>query len=142
MPYIQTADRTTLVVTEWGSGAPVVFTHAWGLVRSVGLSDQIHPRPRRRRAALRTLRSPRPRPFRPSRDAIRLRTLPDDLAAAIEHFDLHHVTLVGHSLGTRELVRYLTRHADADVDRMVIVGPATPMLRQTTDNPTAGIRPP
>jgi hypothetical protein len=23
MPYIQTADHTTLVVTEWGSGAPL-----------------------------------------------------------------------------------------------------------------------
>jgi non-heme chloroperoxidase len=31
MPFIQTADRTSLFVTEWGSGPPVVFTHAWGL---------------------------------------------------------------------------------------------------------------
>jgi non-heme chloroperoxidase len=43
--------------------------------------------------------------------------------------------LVGHSLGTRELVRYLTRHRDARVDKMVLVGPTMPMLRQTTDNP-------
>jgi len=28
MPYIETADGTSLFVTEWGSGAPVVFTHA------------------------------------------------------------------------------------------------------------------
>ena len=31
MPFIQTADRVSLFVTEWGSGPPVVFTHAWGL---------------------------------------------------------------------------------------------------------------
>ncbi|MBO0770323.1 MAG: alpha/beta fold hydrolase [Actinobacteria bacterium] len=31
MPFIETADRTSLFVTDWGSGAPVVFTHAWGL---------------------------------------------------------------------------------------------------------------
>ena len=30
MPFIQTADRVSLFVTEWGSGSPVVFTHAWG----------------------------------------------------------------------------------------------------------------
>jgi non-heme chloroperoxidase len=57
------------------------------------------------------------------------------LAAIIEHFDLRHVALVGHSLRTRELVRYLTRHGDARVDERVLVGPTTPMLRQTTDNP-------
>jgi hypothetical protein len=28
MPYIETADGTSLFVTEWGRGAPVVFTHA------------------------------------------------------------------------------------------------------------------
>ena len=31
MPFIETADRTSLFVTYWGSGPPVVFTHAWGL---------------------------------------------------------------------------------------------------------------
>ena len=27
MPFIETADRTSLFVTDWGSGPPVVFTH-------------------------------------------------------------------------------------------------------------------
>ena len=31
MPFIETADRTSLLVADWGSGPPVVFTHAWGL---------------------------------------------------------------------------------------------------------------
>ena len=31
MPFIETADRTSLFVTDWGSGPPVVFTQAWGL---------------------------------------------------------------------------------------------------------------
>jgi pimeloyl-ACP methyl ester carboxylesterase len=31
MPYIEASDGTSLFITEWGSGAPVVFTHAWGL---------------------------------------------------------------------------------------------------------------
>jgi len=31
MPFIETADRASLFVTDWGSGPPAVFTHAWGL---------------------------------------------------------------------------------------------------------------
>jgi hypothetical protein len=31
MSFIQTAGRSGLFVTDWGSGPPVVFTHAWGL---------------------------------------------------------------------------------------------------------------
>ena len=31
MPLIETTDRTGLFVTDWGSGQPVMFTHAWGL---------------------------------------------------------------------------------------------------------------
>jgi pimeloyl-ACP methyl ester carboxylesterase len=44
-------------------------------------------------------------------------------------------TLVGHSLGSRELVRYLTRHGDARVTRMVLVAPTTPQLRRSAGNP-------
>jgi pimeloyl-ACP methyl ester carboxylesterase len=62
-------------------------------------------------------------------------TLADDLAAVIEHFDLHDITLIAHSLGSKEAVRYLTRHGDARVARMVLVAPTTPLLRRTPDNP-------
>jgi len=31
MPFIETADHTSLFVTDWGIGPPVVFVHAWGL---------------------------------------------------------------------------------------------------------------
>ena len=31
MPFIDTADRTSLFVTDWGSSRLVVFTQAWGL---------------------------------------------------------------------------------------------------------------
>src|SRR5260370_34121515 len=31
MPFIEAADHTALFVTDWGSGPPVVFIHAWGL---------------------------------------------------------------------------------------------------------------
>jgi pimeloyl-ACP methyl ester carboxylesterase len=62
--------------------------------------------------------------------------LADDLAAVINHFGLRGVTLASHSLGSREAVRYLIRHGDARVGRLVLVAPTTLMLRRTADNPS------
>jgi non-heme chloroperoxidase len=133
MPYIETADGTSLFITEWGSGAPVVFTHAWGL-RSDEWDYQV---PALAEAGLRCVLYDRRGHGRSDRPATGydFDTLADDLAAVIEQLDLHDVTLVGHSLGTRELIRYLTRHGDARVARMVLVAPTTPALRRSADNP-------
>jgi non-heme chloroperoxidase len=62
-------------------------------------------------------------------------TLADDLAAVISHFDLHEATLIAHSLGSKEAIRYLTRHGDARIARLVLIGSPTPLLRRTADNP-------
>jgi non-heme chloroperoxidase len=135
MPFIETADRTSLFVTEWGSGAPVVFTHAWGL-RSDQWDYQV---PALAAAGLRCVLYDRRGHGRSDRPAAGydFDTLADDLAAVIGHFDLRDITLVGHSLGSREVVRYLTRHGDARVARLVLVGPTTPTLRRTAGNPDA-----
>jgi pimeloyl-ACP methyl ester carboxylesterase len=62
-------------------------------------------------------------------------TLADDLAAVIGHFDLREATLVAHSLGSKEAIRYLTRHGQERIARLVLIGPVTPLLRRTADNP-------
>jgi hypothetical protein len=31
MPFVETSDHTQLSFTDWGSGPPILFTHAWGL---------------------------------------------------------------------------------------------------------------
>ncbi len=41
----------------------------------------------------------------------------DDLAAVIETLDLRNVTLVGHSTGGGEVVRYIGRHGTKRVVR-------------------------
>ena len=53
-------------------------------------------------------------------------TFADDLASLIELLDLHEVTLIGHSLGCSEIVRYLSRHGDARVERLVLLAPTAP----------------
>jgi len=133
MPFIETADRTSLFVTNWGSGPPVVFTHAWGL-RSDQWNYQI---PALAEAGLRCVLYDRRGHGRSDRTATGydLDTLADDLANVIDHFDLREATLVAHSLGSKEAIRYLTRHGDARIARMVLIAPTTPLLRRTADNP-------
>jgi pimeloyl-ACP methyl ester carboxylesterase len=62
-------------------------------------------------------------------------TLADDLADLLESLSLQGVTLVAHSMGSGEAIRYLTRHGSQRVDRLVLVAPTTPFLLKTADNP-------
>jgi non-heme chloroperoxidase len=52
-------------------------------------------------------------------------TLSDDLAAVIESLDLHDITLVAHSMGSGEAVRYLSRHGQDRVARVMLLAPTT-----------------
>lgn len=133
MPFIETADRTSLFVTSWGSGPPVVFTHAWGL-RSDQWDYQV---PALAAAGLRCVRYDRRGHGRSDRPpgGYDLDTLADDLACVLDHYDVTGATLVCHSLGSKEGVRYLTRHGGSRVARLVLVAPVTPLIRRTADNP-------
>ncbi len=61
--------------------------------------------------------------------------LSDDLAAVIESLSLAKVTLVAHSMASGEAARYLTRHGDRRIARLVLIGATTPFLLRTDDNP-------
>jgi non-heme chloroperoxidase len=62
-------------------------------------------------------------------------TFAADLHALLEHLDLHDAILVGHSIGTGEVTRYLGRYGSARVAKGVLVAPIPPYLLQTGDNP-------
>src|SRR5215472_7430700 len=57
-----------------------------------------------------------------------------DTFAADLH-DLRDAVLVGHSMGTGEVIRYLASHGPARVAKAVLVSPIPPYLLQTSDNP-------
>jgi non-heme chloroperoxidase len=61
-------------------------------------------------------------------------TFAADLKALMDTLDLHDATLVGHSMGTGEVTRYLGSHGSARVARAVLVSPIPPFLLQTDDN--------
>lgn len=65
-----------------------------------------------------------------------LDTLAGDLASVLRQLELTNVTLVGHSLGAAEVVRYLSRFAEPGrVRRAVLIGPTTPRLPRAEDYP-------
>ena len=62
-------------------------------------------------------------------------TFAADLAALLEHLDLHDAVLVGHSMGTGEITRYLASYGSARAAKGVLVSPIPPFLLQMPDNP-------
>jgi non-heme chloroperoxidase len=62
-------------------------------------------------------------------------TFAADLQTLLDTLDLRDVTLVGHSMGTGEVTRYLGRFGSARVARGVLVSPLPPFLLQAPDNP-------
>jgi non-heme chloroperoxidase len=62
-------------------------------------------------------------------------TFANDLHTLMETLDLRDVTLVGHSMGTGEVTRYLGRFGSARVAKGVLVSPIPPFLLQTAENP-------
>jgi non-heme chloroperoxidase len=62
-------------------------------------------------------------------------TFAADLHALLEHLDLRDTVLVGHSMGTGEVTRYLSRYGSARVAKGVLVSPIPPYLSQTDENP-------
>jgi non-heme chloroperoxidase len=74
-------------------------------------------------------------------------TFAADLRTLLEHLDLRDAVLVGHSMGTGEVTRYLAHYGSAEhralqlghhrprVAKGVLVSPIPPYLLQTPDNP-------
>ena len=62
-------------------------------------------------------------------------TFADDVHQVLETLDLHDVTLVGFSMGTGELARYVARHGHERIARLAFLASLEPFLVQREDNP-------
>jgi len=62
-------------------------------------------------------------------------TFAADLRALMEALDLRDATLVGFSMGTGEVTRYLGAYGSARVRKAALLGPIPPFLLHTGDNP-------
>ncbi|WP_089154410.1 alpha/beta fold hydrolase [Micromonospora sp. NBS 11-29] len=62
-------------------------------------------------------------------------TFTADLNTLLEHLDLRDVILVGFSMGTGEVTRYLGTYGSGRVRKAVLMGAIPPFLLKTDDNP-------
>jgi non-heme chloroperoxidase len=62
-------------------------------------------------------------------------TFAADLNVLLEHLDVTEVVLVGFSMGTGEVTRYLGTYGSARVAKAVLMGAIPPFLLKTGDNP-------
>jgi peroxiredoxin len=63
-------------------------------------------------------------------------TLAHDLDVVIDVLGLRDVVLVGFSMGTGEVARYLGRYGSERIAKVAFLAPLQPFLLQTEDNPT------
>jgi len=137
MPYLKLGQENSgaisLYFEDHGSGAPVVLIHgyplssrAWDKQLRVLLDDG--------RRVITYDRRGFGKSSQPA-TGYDYDTFAADLHALLETLDLRDVTLVGHSMGTGEVTRYLGRYGSARVARGVLVSPIPPFLLQTSDNP-------
>jgi len=131
--FIERTDGTALFYRDWGAGKPIVFVASAGL-NSAMWAYQMVPLVQAGYRCVAFDRRGHGRSSDPGR-GYDFDTLADDLAAVIDTLDLRNVTLVGHSMGCGEIVRYLTRHGSGRVARVALLAPTTPFLLKTADNP-------
>jgi non-heme chloroperoxidase len=62
-------------------------------------------------------------------------TFAGDLKVLLDHLDLDNIALVGFSMGTGEVIRYLATYGSARVDKAVLLGTIPPFVLKTDDNP-------
>ena len=131
-PKLRTRDGVELFHREWGNGRPVLFVHAWAL-SSAMWTYQIADLGQRFRCIAFDRRG-HGRSDVPS-GGYDLDSLADDLADVIEQLDLRDVALVGMSMAANEILHYVGRHGTERIARIALLGPTTPFVMQTDDNP-------
>jgi non-heme chloroperoxidase len=133
MNTISSKDGTQIYYKDWGKGPVVVFSHGWPLNADAwdgqmqflvqqGFRVVAHDRRGHGRSDQ-------------ASSGNDMNGYADDLAAVIETLDLRNATLVGHSTGGGEVVRYVGRHGSKRVAKIVLIAAVPPLLLKTTTNP-------
>jgi non-heme chloroperoxidase len=137
MPYLKVGQENTgsieIYYEDHGSGPPVVLIHGYPL-SGRAWEKQV---PMLIDDGRRVITYDRRGFGRSSQTAVGYNydTFANDLHVLLESLDLHDVVLVGHSMGTGEVTRYLGRYGSARVAKGVLISPIPPFLLQAGDNP-------
>jgi non-heme chloroperoxidase len=137
MPYMRVGQEnsgsTELYYEDHGSGRPVVLIHGYPL-SGRAWDKQVPVLLENRRRVITYDRRGFGKSSQPT-IGYDFDTFASDLRTLMETLDLRDVTLVGHSMGTGEVTRYLSKYGSARVAKGVLISPIPPYLLQTSSNP-------
>jgi pimeloyl-ACP methyl ester carboxylesterase len=137
MPYVKVGQENSgaieIYYEDHGSGNPVVLSHGYPL-DGQAWEQQV---PVLLDAGYRVITYDRRGWGHSSQPAIGYEydTFAADVNALMEKLDIRDAVLVGHSMGTGDVVRYLGSYGSARVKKAVLISPLQPFLLQTDGNP-------
>src|SRR6202161_1421733 len=133
MSTITTTDGTEIFYKDWGSGQPLVFSHGWPLSADDWDIQMLFFL----QHGYRVVASDRRGHGRSTETSggHDMDHYADDLAAVVEHLDLHDAVHIGHSTGGGEVTRYIARHGESRVARAVLISSVPPLMVKTQANP-------
>ncbi len=130
---ITTNDGVEIFFKDWGSGQPIVFSHGWPLSADDWDNQMLFFL----RQGYRVVAHDRRGHGRSTQtgDGHDMDHYADDLAAVVEHLDLHDAIHVGHSTGGGEVARYLARHGEGRAAKAALIAAVPPLMVKTDANP-------
>jgi non-heme chloroperoxidase len=133
MSTIKTKDGTEIYYKDWGTGPVVTFSHGWPLSADAWDGQMLFLAQKGFRCVAHDRRGHGRSSQASSNND--MNGYADDLAAVIEALDLRDITMVGHSTGGGEVVRYVGRHGSKRLASIVLIAAVPPILLKSPSNP-------
>lgn len=133
MSTVKTKDGVHIFYKDWGHGQPIVFSHGWPLSADDWDAQMLFFLNHGYRVIAHDRRG-HGRSTQTS-DGHDMDHYADDLAAVVEHLDLHDAIHVGHSTGGGEVVHYLARHGEGRAVKAALISAVPPLMVKTDANP-------
>ncbi len=132
MSMITTKDGTQIYYKDWGTGAPVVFSHGWPLTADSWESQMLFLAEKGYRCIAHDRRG-HGRSSQPW-GGNEMNTYADDLAELMNHLDLQGATLIGFSTGGGEVARYVGRYGTSRLSKAALISAVPPLMLKTEAN--------
>ncbi len=135
MPAITTRDGVEIFYKDWGprNAQPLVFHHGWPLSADDWDTQLLYFLDKGYRVVAHDRRG-HGRSSQVS-DGHDMDHYAADVAAVVEHLDLRNAVHIGHSTGGGEATRYVARHGNGRVAKLVLIGAVPPIMLKTAANP-------
>lgn len=132
MNTFTTKDGTSIYYKDWGSGPVITFSHGWPLSADAWDAQMLFLGQR----GYRVIAHDRRGHGRSGQTwhGNNMDQYADDLAELIKHLDIKDATMVGHSTGGGEVVRYIARHGQKRVAKVVLISAVPPLMLRTEKN--------